>query len=163
MLARQGQRNLVSACFMLLYHCCRDDINLVCALKAMGLEADQEVVQLVGGDTSVEALLIPTVQECKALGIFTQAQVCCVHASVRACVRVNACFSDAASVQECYCVLGCCNCIPSVRVGGKRLVFARACQVLQGRSKPACECVPMPAAGSGVFGRQGQIRQQGVP
>ncbi len=53
----------------------RDDINIVLVLKAMGAESDQEVMQLVAGDEQMEALMIPTIQDCKGLSIFTQGQV----------------------------------------------------------------------------------------
>jgi hypothetical protein len=41
---------------------CSDDINIVAVLKAMGAESDQEVVQLVGPDEQLAALLMPSIQ-----------------------------------------------------------------------------------------------------
>lgn len=41
---------------------CSDDINIVAVLKAMGAESDQEVVQLVGPDEQLAALLMPSLQ-----------------------------------------------------------------------------------------------------
>ena len=51
-----------------------DEIPIMVVLKAMGLESDQEVVQLVGADPAYATLLAPTMQECASLGIFTQQQ-----------------------------------------------------------------------------------------
>jgi hypothetical protein len=44
---------------------CSDDINIVAVLKAMGAESDQEVVQLVGHDEQLAALLMPSIQVCE--------------------------------------------------------------------------------------------------
>lgn len=43
-------------------------------LKAMGMASDQEIVQMVGMDPTYADLLAPSIQECAALGIFTQQQ-----------------------------------------------------------------------------------------
>eukprot|EP00879_Flechtneria_rotunda_P019173 GHRR01020130.1.p1 GENE.GHRR01020130.1~~GHRR01020130.1.p1 ORF type:complete len:238 (+),score=79.77 GHRR01020130.1:1435-2148(+) len=43
-------------------------------MKAMGAESDQEVVGLIGPDEQLAALLVPSLQECKSLGVFSQAQ-----------------------------------------------------------------------------------------
>eukprot|EP00877_Chromochloris_zofingiensis_P003786 jgi/Chrzof1/13408/Cz07g31260.t1 len=51
-----------------------DDLNVVAVMKAMGAESDQEVVALVGQEEALAALLMPTIQECKGLGVFTQQQ-----------------------------------------------------------------------------------------
>ena len=51
-----------------------DEIPVVIALKAMGLESDQEVVQLVGPDPAYASLLAPSVQECASHGVFTARQ-----------------------------------------------------------------------------------------
>ncbi|KAG1669071.1 hypothetical protein FOA52_003989 [Chlamydomonas sp. UWO 241] len=52
----------------------QDDINIVIAMKAMGAESDQEIIQLVGEEETFAALLTPTIQDCKQRGIFTQGQ-----------------------------------------------------------------------------------------
>lgn len=41
---------------------CSDDINIVAVLKAMGSESDQEVVQLIGPDEQLAALLMASIQ-----------------------------------------------------------------------------------------------------
>jgi len=43
---------------------CSDDINIVAVLKAMGAESDQEVVQLIGPDEQLAALLMASIQVC---------------------------------------------------------------------------------------------------
>ena len=52
----------------------RDGLNVVAVLKAMGLESDQEALQLAGCDGASASLLVPTLQDCKALNVFTQRQ-----------------------------------------------------------------------------------------
>ena len=52
----------------------REDVNIFIVMKAMGAESDQEIVQLVGEDESLAMLLVPTIQDCKQKGIFTQGQ-----------------------------------------------------------------------------------------
>lgn len=44
------------------------------AFKAMGVESDQEIVQMIGSEPAFIPLLVPTLQECKQLGIHTQQQ-----------------------------------------------------------------------------------------
>ena len=56
-----------------LYHY-REDVNIVIVMKAMGAESDQEIIQLVGEDETLAMLLVPTIQDCKQKGIFTQGQ-----------------------------------------------------------------------------------------
>lgn len=43
-------------------------------MRAMGVESDQEFVQLVGQEPAFANLLAPSIQDCKLLGIFTQQQ-----------------------------------------------------------------------------------------
>ena len=52
----------------------REDVNIVIVMKAMGAESDQEIIQLVGEDETLAMLLVPTIQDCKQKGIFTQGQ-----------------------------------------------------------------------------------------
>lgn len=47
---------------VLLYLYRSDDINIVAVLKAIGAESDQEVVQLIGHDEALAALLMPSIQ-----------------------------------------------------------------------------------------------------
>lgn len=52
----------------------RDDINMVIVMRAMGMESDQEIMELIGSEPGVGALLASTVQEAKAAGIYTKQQ-----------------------------------------------------------------------------------------
>lgn len=49
-------------CAVLCCWVCSDDVNIVAVLKAMGAESDQEVVQLVGPDEQLAALLMASIQ-----------------------------------------------------------------------------------------------------
>ena len=49
-----------------------DDVPIVAVIKAMGVQSDQEFVQMVGPEFA--SLLSPCLQECGALGVFTQQQ-----------------------------------------------------------------------------------------
>ena len=51
-----------------------DDMPIVAIFKAMGCESDQEVVQLVGSEPEVAALLAASIQECAAMGVHTAQQ-----------------------------------------------------------------------------------------
>lgn len=51
---------IMSLCCLLPF--CSDDINIVAVLKAMGAESDQEVVQLIGPDEQLAALLMASIQ-----------------------------------------------------------------------------------------------------
>ncbi|XP_058743797.1 DNA-directed RNA polymerase III subunit 2-like [Vicia villosa] len=49
-------------------------VPLMIVMKAMGMESDQEVVQLIGRDPRYSLLLLPSIEECTKNGVFTQAQ-----------------------------------------------------------------------------------------
>ncbi|KAJ7536311.1 hypothetical protein O6H91_12G064000 [Diphasiastrum complanatum] len=51
-----------------------DDVPIVAVLKAMGMESDQEIVQIVGRDPKFAGILAPSMQECASLNIYTQQQ-----------------------------------------------------------------------------------------
>ena len=51
------------------------DIPIVIVLKAMGVECDQEIVQLVGSEEKVLAAMAPSLEECYKAQVFTQVQV----------------------------------------------------------------------------------------
>ncbi|CAM6092659.1 unnamed protein product [Calypogeia fissa] len=51
-----------------------DDIPIVVVLKAMGMESDQEIVQMVGRDPKYAGILAPSMQECALLSIYSQQQ-----------------------------------------------------------------------------------------
>ncbi|KXZ53350.1 hypothetical protein GPECTOR_7g1245 [Gonium pectorale] len=100
---RKSKTNMVfsKGRIYLKHNAFQDDVNILVVLKAMGCESDQEAVQAVvgggfgkraepqrGGDAggpaadaasgegaaALAALLVPTVQEAKSLGVFTQLQ-----------------------------------------------------------------------------------------
>ena len=47
---------------------------MVIVMRAMGVESDQEIMELIGSEPGVVALMASTVQEAKAAGIFTKQQ-----------------------------------------------------------------------------------------
>ncbi|KAI3834885.1 hypothetical protein MKW98_015998 [Papaver atlanticum] len=49
-------------------------VPIMVVMKAMGIESDQEVVQMVGRDPRYAALLLPSIQECATENIFNQQQ-----------------------------------------------------------------------------------------
>eukprot|EP00123_Amoebidium_parasiticum_P016330 comp23392_c4_seq1/m.38764 comp23392_c4_seq1/g.38764 ORF comp23392_c4_seq1/g.38764 comp23392_c4_seq1/m.38764 type:complete len:1167 (-) comp23392_c4_seq1:231-3731(-) len=60
--------------FYLKHNSLTDDINVVIIIKAMGLESDQEIVQLVGSEHEFMDVFAPTLEECANLKVFTQQQ-----------------------------------------------------------------------------------------
>ncbi|PIK33731.1 putative DNA-directed RNA polymerase III subunit RPC2 [Apostichopus japonicus] len=51
-----------------------EDVPIVVVFKALGLESDQEVVQMVGTEDSLMSQFAPNLEECHRLQIFTQTQ-----------------------------------------------------------------------------------------
>lgn len=49
-----------------------DKMPIMAVMKAMGMESDQEVVQMVGRDPRYSAVLLPSIEECAKKGIFTK-------------------------------------------------------------------------------------------
>ncbi|PSS02904.1 DNA-directed RNA polymerase III subunit 2 like [Actinidia chinensis var. chinensis] len=49
-------------------------VPIMVVLKAMGMESDQEVVQMVGRESQYGALLLPSIEECASNGVYTQQQ-----------------------------------------------------------------------------------------
>ncbi|XP_012459628.1 DNA-directed RNA polymerase III subunit 2 [Gossypium raimondii] len=49
-------------------------IPIMVVMKAMGMESDQEVVQMLGRDPRFSALLLPSIEECAGIGIYTKEQ-----------------------------------------------------------------------------------------
>ncbi|CAI5930828.1 unnamed protein product [Closterium sp. NIES-64] len=73
---RKSKTNIVMkhGRFLLRHNTFNEDVNMVIALKAMGVESDQEVVQMVGRDPKYADLLAPTLQESASAGVFTTQQ-----------------------------------------------------------------------------------------
>ncbi|KAI3709755.1 hypothetical protein L2E82_39521 [Cichorium intybus] len=49
-----------------------EKVPIMVVMKAMGMENDQEVVQMLGRDPQYAALLLPSIEDCASLGIYTQ-------------------------------------------------------------------------------------------
>eukprot|EP00124_Ichthyophonus_hoferi_P000134 Ihof_evm24s4 gene=Ihof_evmTU24s4 len=60
--------------FYLKHNSLTDDVNIVIIIKAMGLQSDQEIVQLVGSEHEFMDVFAPSLEECSNLKIFTQQQ-----------------------------------------------------------------------------------------
>ncbi|DBB06715.1 hypothetical protein WJX77_001955 [Trebouxia sp. C0004] len=60
--------------FMLTQNAFTDAVPIVIVMKAMGVESDQEVTQLIGNEGTYTGLFAPSLQECKQQSIFTQQQ-----------------------------------------------------------------------------------------
>jgi DNA-directed RNA polymerase III subunit RPC2 len=52
-----------------------DEVPMMVVLKAMGMESDQETVQLIGTEDDILDILSPTLEEPYSMGIYTQEQV----------------------------------------------------------------------------------------
>ena len=73
---RKSKTNVVikSNKFYLKHNSLSEDIPIVVVLKAMGMESDQEIVQLIGSEQSFTDAFALSLQECSGLRIFTQTQ-----------------------------------------------------------------------------------------
>eukprot|EP00271_Cylindrocystis_brebissonii_P011391 TRINITY_DN2883_c0_g1_i3.p1 TRINITY_DN2883_c0_g1~~TRINITY_DN2883_c0_g1_i3.p1 ORF type:complete len:1136 (+),score=226.28 TRINITY_DN2883_c0_g1_i3:22-3408(+) len=73
---RKSKTNIVvkHGKIMLRHNTFVDDVPIVLVLKAMGMECDQEIVQMVGRDPKFGDMLAPSIQECAALGVYSQQQ-----------------------------------------------------------------------------------------
>jgi len=50
-------------------------VPVVVVFKAMGIECEQEIVQMVGCEEDVISTFAPSLEECHKLNIYTQLQV----------------------------------------------------------------------------------------
>ena len=48
---------------------------IVVVFKAMGIESEQEIVQMIGSEEEVTSKFVPSLEECHRLNVFTQKQV----------------------------------------------------------------------------------------
>uniref|UniRef100_UPI00358DE3D5 DNA-directed RNA polymerase III subunit RPC2 isoform X2 n=1 Tax=Myxine glutinosa TaxID=7769 RepID=UPI00358DE3D5 len=60
--------------YYLKHNTLNDDIPVAIILKAMGVECDQEIVQMIGTEEHVLAAFSPSLEECQKAQIFTQLQ-----------------------------------------------------------------------------------------
>ena len=51
------------------------DVPIAILFKAMGVESDQEIVQMIGTEDIVLSSLAPCIEECHKAKVFTQTQV----------------------------------------------------------------------------------------
>lgn len=51
------------------------DVPIVIVFKAMGIESDQEIVQMVGSEEQILVAMVPCLEECHQAQVFTQTQV----------------------------------------------------------------------------------------
>lgn len=51
------------------------DIPICAIFKAMGIESDQEIVQMIGVEEEVLTYFAATIEECSMLQIYTKVQV----------------------------------------------------------------------------------------
>ncbi|KAF5811432.1 putative DNA-directed RNA polymerase [Helianthus annuus] len=49
-------------------------VPIMLVMKAMGMETDQEVVQMLGRDPQYASLLLPSIEDCASIGVYTQQQ-----------------------------------------------------------------------------------------
>lgn len=52
---------------------------VVIVMKAMGVESEQEIVQMVGTEDNILSAFSPSIEECHKFQIFTQTQVLPIH------------------------------------------------------------------------------------
>jgi len=73
---RKSKTNVITkhGRLMLKHNAFIDDIPIAVVMRAMGVQSDQEFVQLVGQETAIANLLSPSIQDCKQLQVFTQQQ-----------------------------------------------------------------------------------------
>jgi DNA-directed RNA polymerase III subunit RPC2 len=73
---RKSKTNVVvkQGKLMLRHNAFQEDVNVVTAMRAMGVQSDQEILQLVGGGETFATRLMPTLQACAEDEIFTQQQ-----------------------------------------------------------------------------------------
>uniref|UniRef100_A0A8B9TWI3 DNA-directed RNA polymerase n=1 Tax=Anas platyrhynchos TaxID=8839 RepID=A0A8B9TWI3_ANAPL len=73
---KKSRTNLVvkQGRFYLRHNTLSEDIPIAIIFKAMGVESDQEIVQMIGTEEHVMAAFAPSLEECQKAQIFTQMQ-----------------------------------------------------------------------------------------
>ncbi|KAL4423845.1 hypothetical protein ABPG75_001146 [Micractinium tetrahymenae] len=73
---RKSKTNIVTkhGRLLLKHNAFTEDVNIMIVMRAMGVESDEEVLQLVGTEGAFANLLIPTLQHCKEEGVYTRQQ-----------------------------------------------------------------------------------------
>lgn len=67
--------------FMLRHNSLQDDVLVMIVFRAMGIETEQEILQLIGSEDIFIDQLIPSIEEGRNLGIITQEQVATLQRS----------------------------------------------------------------------------------
>ena len=57
------------------FMCHFQDVNVVVIFKAMGIESDQEIVQMIGTEEDILNAFAPSLEECNNLQVYTKLQV----------------------------------------------------------------------------------------
>ena len=60
--------------YYLKHNTMADDIPIVIIFKAMGIESDQEIVQMIGSEDQILSAVAPCLEECHKAQVFTQTQ-----------------------------------------------------------------------------------------
>lgn len=60
--------------YYLKHNCFTEDIPIAIVFKGMGLESDQEIVQMIGSADSILSTFAPSLEECHRAQVFTQTQ-----------------------------------------------------------------------------------------
>ncbi|KAL3205770.1 hypothetical protein MRX96_040649 [Rhipicephalus microplus] len=60
--------------YVLKHNCFTEDVPIAVVFKAMGLECDQSIVQMIGSSEDVQAALALSLEEGHRLKVFTQTQ-----------------------------------------------------------------------------------------
>ncbi|XP_039299777.1 DNA-directed RNA polymerase III subunit RPC2 [Nilaparvata lugens] len=73
---KKSRTNIISkkGRFYLKHNTLQDDIPIMVIFKAMGLQSDQSVVQMIGSEPNILVQLIPSIDECYTCNVFTQLQ-----------------------------------------------------------------------------------------
>lgn len=51
------------------------DMPIVIIFKAMGMQSEQEILQMIGSEDIISSAMIPSFEECHQQQVFTQLQV----------------------------------------------------------------------------------------
>ena len=73
---RKSRTNLIfrAGRYFLKHNSFTEDMPVVAVFKAMGVIADQEIVQMVGSEEAILSAFAPSIEECANLRVFTQRQ-----------------------------------------------------------------------------------------
>lgn len=61
--------------FYMKHNSFTEDMPIVVIFKAMGIQCDQEILQMIGSEEMMASAMIPCFEECHQHQVFTQLQV----------------------------------------------------------------------------------------